>query len=253
MFSNYGKICTELYDFTKPVGHSIGGDIEYYQARLKNCKGRVLEAAVGSGRFIIPLLEAGYQVEGLDYSSDMLASCRERCESRGLKTNLYEADLKSFSLPHQYEAIVIPTGSFCLIENRADALSALDRFYEHLLPGGRLIVDLIMPHEWEDGKIQTSTFTLPNGEGITLEDKSMTMDFIQQNTVSYLKYEKWRNGKLVDTELQKFTLKWYGIDEFKEILERIGFFEISISADYQYKTYPTQADQVITFEAIKKQ
>lgn len=27
MFSYYGTLCTEVYDFTKPVGYSIDGDI----------------------------------------------------------------------------------------------------------------------------------------------------------------------------------------------------------------------------------
>lgn len=37
MFSYYSTLCTELYDFTKPVGYSLNGDIEYYQERLNNC------------------------------------------------------------------------------------------------------------------------------------------------------------------------------------------------------------------------
>ena len=48
MFSFYSSLCTELYDYTKPVGYSLNGDIEYYEERLKNCRGRILEAAVGS-------------------------------------------------------------------------------------------------------------------------------------------------------------------------------------------------------------
>lgn len=44
MFSFYSSLCTELYDYTKPVGYSLNGDIEYYEERLKNCRGRILEA-----------------------------------------------------------------------------------------------------------------------------------------------------------------------------------------------------------------
>lgn len=46
MYSNYGPLCTELYDLTKPVGFSIGGDME----RLQGLTGKVLEAGGGSGR-----------------------------------------------------------------------------------------------------------------------------------------------------------------------------------------------------------
>ncbi|MBG9774462.1 class I SAM-dependent methyltransferase [Brevibacillus laterosporus] len=252
MFSYYSTLCTELYDFTKPVGYSLSGDIEYYKERLKTCEGRILEAAVGSGRFLIPLLETGYTVDGIDYSPEMLKSCRKRCDERGLKPNLYEGELQNFSLSFNYGAIIIPTGSFCLIENREDSLDALKCFYKHLVPGGRLIVDLELPHDWKTGKITTSTFSLLNGDGITLENKSLEMDLLNQFTVSYLKYEKWHQGKLIQTELQRFALRWYGIEEFKLILESIGFSDITCSADYVYEKQPSNASQIITFEAVRK-
>lgn len=78
-FSYYGELCTEVYDLTKKIGQSIGGDLEYYREKLKNCKERILEAMVGSGRVIIPLLESGLIVDGVDYSHEMLASCRKHC------------------------------------------------------------------------------------------------------------------------------------------------------------------------------
>lgn len=182
----------------------------------------------------------------------MLKSCHKRCDERGLQSNLYEGELQNFSLPFQYGAIIIPTGSFCLIETREDSLAALKCFYNHLVPGGRLIVDLELPHGWKTGEITTSIFSLPNGDGITLESKAIEMDLLNQVTVSYLKYEKWRQGKLVETELQRFAMRWYGIEEFKLVLESIGFSEITCSSDYDYEKQPTNASQIITFEAVRR-
>ena len=249
MFSYYGKLCTEYYDFTKPVGKSIDGDIEYYLERLKNIKGRVLEAGVGSGRFLIPLLEKGLVVDGIDYSSHMLRSCRERSNNRGLKPELYKMRLESFELPNKYEAIIMPAGSFCLLETREDAIAALTCFKNHLEHGGRIIIDLEMPYSFKDGEISTSTISLPNGEGITIESKSIQLDWINQRTVRYLKYEKWKDGKIIDTELEKFVLSWYGIEEFRLILKEVGLTNISISSGYVYGKYPTTPNEVITFEA----
>ncbi|MEY8192136.1 class I SAM-dependent methyltransferase [Peribacillus simplex] len=252
MFCYYGVLSTEVYDFTKPVGYSIDGDIEYYLERLKGTKGKILEAAVGSGRFLIPLLENGFIVDGIDYSTEMLDSCRKRCKERGLNPKLYEGNLRSFSLESKYEAVVIPTGSFCLIENLMDAKDALKCFYNHLMPGGRVIVDLELPSNWRTGEITTAAFPLSNEEGISLESKSIEINWVDQYTLSYLKYEKWRKGKLVGTELQKFAMRWYGIEEFKLILETIGFSNITCSADYTYKKEPSKDSLLITFEAVRK-
>lgn len=233
LFSYYSTLCTEVYDLTKPVGHSIDGDIEYYLERIQSCQGRILEAAVGSGRMLIPLLEAGFTVDGIDYSAEMLASCQKRCEERNLKPELYKGELQNFSLPHKYDAIIIPTGSFCLIEDRQDSISALQCFYDHLAPGGRLILDLILPDKLEVGTTSTSTYTIPNGDMITLEDKLIEVNLLHNRTVSYLKYEKWREGTLIQSELQRFAMRWYGNEEFKLVLESIGFSDIVCSSDYE--------------------
>lgn len=251
LFSNYGKISTELYDFTKPVGTSINGDIEYYMERLKSVEGKVLEAGVGTGRFIIPLLEEGFTVDGVDYSNEMLQICKENCKERKLKPNLYEANLESLQLPSKYEAIVMPTGSFCLIDGRKDGMTVLNNFKDHLEMGGRLIIDLLLPYDFKEGEIETDVFTLPNDEGIILERRSDKIDWINQTTTTYLKYEKWKLGKLIDTELQKFPLTWYGMEEFRSILKSLGFINITCSSNYVFERYPVASNEIITFEAEK--
>ncbi|MFJ5717975.1 class I SAM-dependent methyltransferase [Neobacillus sp. NPDC093127] len=253
-FSYYGELCTEVYDLTKKVGQSLGGDIEYYRKKLRNCKGRMLEAMVGSGRVIIPLLESGLSVDGVDYSPEMLASCRQRCEERGLKPNLYESDLKELSLPHKYEVIIIPAGSFLLIEKRDESIKVIRRLYEHLEPGGKLMLDLFLPDNnfQVDGRFEgTSAFTLPNGDTITMEEKLVEADLFNQYKVSYLKYEKWRTGKLIQSELQRFALRWYGVEEFKLVLESIGFSNVMVSADFEYGKQPTNSKQTFVYEAVK--
>ncbi|MBP3963837.1 class I SAM-dependent methyltransferase [Paenibacillus lignilyticus] len=253
-YSYYGKLCTEVYDLTKRVGQSLDGDLEYYQARLSSCKGRILEAMVGSGRVIIPLLEAGLLVDGVDYSPEMLESCRKRCEDRSLTVRLFEANLVELDLPDRYEAIIIPGGSFLLIENREDSIAALKRLYEHLQPGGRLLLDLFLPdtHFESGGFSGSSTFHLPDGDLITMEGKLLEASLFDQYKVSLLKYEKWRNGALIETELQRFALRWYGVHEFKLVLESIGFTDVVVSANYEFGRAPSDGKQNYAYEAIRK-
>ncbi|CAM3569228.1 class I SAM-dependent methyltransferase [Paenibacillus lupini] len=256
-FSYYGELCTEVYDLTKEIGHSFNGDIEYYQERLKHCNGRILEAMVGSGRVIIPLLKSGLVVDGVDYSSKMLDSCRQRCEVHDLKTNLYQADLKELALSNKYEAIIIPAGSFLLIEQRSEAKEVLKRLYDHLDIGGRLILDLHLPgnnyNSSDNGHWNgSSTFHLPNGDIITMEGKCVEADlFFNQYRVDYIKYEKWRNGTLIQTELQRFAKRWYGVEEFKLILESIGFTDVTVSADFEFGKIPTNGNQQFVYEATR--
>jgi hypothetical protein len=137
-------------------------------------------------------------------------------------------------------------------------MKVLKIFYEHLELGGRLLLDLFLPdnnfNAFEVGKFEgTSTFYLHNGDIITMEGKCVEADlFFQQYKVSYLKYEKWRKGNLIQSELQRISIRWYGVEEFKFILENIGFKNVSVSADFENGKKPTNGNQKFVYQATKK-
>ncbi|CAG7659058.1 class I SAM-dependent methyltransferase [Paenibacillus allorhizosphaerae] len=250
----YGKLSNEVYDFTKPVGHSIGGDLEYYMDRLRLCKGRILEPMTGSGRFLIPLLEAGHIVDGVDASPDMLASCRKRLEERSLKADLYQMKLQELDLSHRYDAIIVPAGSFLLVEKRSESIDVLKRFYNLLNQGGRFIVDLEMPHSptFNFEQVWKCSYTLPNGDIITHEGRTEEADLFDQYHLILSRYDKWRDGQLIQSEPERFAIRWYGVEEFRYILQEIGFSEVTVSADYVHGVKPTNSRQMFTYEAVKK-
>ncbi|SMF82686.1 Methylase involved in ubiquinone/menaquinone biosynthesis [Paenibacillus uliginis N3/975] len=250
MQHHYGSLCTEVYDLSKPLGHSFG-DVEYYGERLKAIQGRILEVGCGSGRVLIPLLRSGNLVDGLDNSGEMLDSCRSRCTDEGLTPLLYKDEMHNFQLEQSYGAIIIPAGSFQLLEGRETAVEALNNFYQHLAPGGRLILDLFIPTNWDTQAVSTRSWDTLSGEVITLEEKVIEVNHLEQRMVSLLKYEKWKEGRFIQSELQRFPLSWYGRYEFVLLLEKIGFGQITISADYKYGEEPTHGEQMCTFEAIK--
>lgn len=249
MLGYYNKLSSEVYDIDKYIGFSFG-DVEFYSERLASCEGNILEPGVGTGRMLIPLLEKGLKVDGFDMSEEMLNICRNNCESRGLQAKLFQGKMESFSLDTEYEAIIVPTGTFLLLHKREDSLSALKNFYKHLSSGGKLILDIFLQTDLTVGNETIRNWELQNDEIITLESKIVEVDFINQYTITYNRYEKWNNGQLIQSELERFPLRWYGVEEFKMILEQVGFEDIMISADYKYGEYPTDSTQTITFEAI---
>lgn len=63
--NRYGVLRTQIYDRDKLPGSLP--DVRFYLGRLAGTEGPILEAAVGTGRLLIPLLEAGLEVEGFDH------------------------------------------------------------------------------------------------------------------------------------------------------------------------------------------
>lgn len=249
MESYYDQLSAEVYAIDKKIGHTFG-DVEFYRDRLSGCTGKILEPGVGTGRILIPLLESGLDVDGLDMSAAMLAHCKENCKQRGLDARLFQGNMQSTTFKDTYDAIIIPTGTFLLLHQRNESTQALHNFYDHLNDGGRFIFDIFLQTKLNPGTVKTRTWETETGDIISLEEKLVTVDAVNQYTVSHNRYEKWRNGKLIQTELEQFPLRWYGVEEMKLLLQQVGFEIITISADYKQNQYPNAADQIITFEAV---
>ena len=67
-----------------------GPEIPYYQTIIRRFGEPALDVACGTGRVLIPALQAGLDVDGSDISGDMLALCREQAEQAGYSPNLYQ-------------------------------------------------------------------------------------------------------------------------------------------------------------------
>lgn len=66
---------------------------------------------------------------------------------------------------------------------------------------------------------------------------------------TWLRYERWRDGRLVETELQHFRLQRHDLDGFAALLREVGFTAVAVHADYQAGLPPTPDSQVWTFVA----
>ncbi len=249
MSFGYGTLSAEVYDLDKPIGTSFG-DVEYYRKTLDGVQGRVLEPAVGTGRVLIPLLEAGITVDGYDNSSEMLAVCRDRCREHGFDPILSEADMRLFRAPGEYAAVILPAGSITLLNGQAELMRALDWFHEALEMDGRLIIDVPAPALL--GEPEPMRHWADNEFVWTLQTMATEYDPAMNQTTRWLRYEKWQDGSLLATELQVFTLQHWSITEFTNLLITAGFVRIAVTADYNPRAAPDADSDLWTFSAVKK-
>ena len=57
-----------------------GPEIEYFRRHVEHAQ-PVLDAGCGTGRLLVPWLQAGINVDGCDASADMVALCRKRART----------------------------------------------------------------------------------------------------------------------------------------------------------------------------
>jgi SAM-dependent methyltransferase len=244
MRCEYGTLAAEVYELDNPVGRP-SADVEYYTGRLADVSGPILEPAAGTGRFLIPLLEAGHQVEGLDSSPQMLARCRQHCHDRGLDPVLREADMTVFVQLAAYEAVIIPAGSIALLDGRKAALQALTCVRDSLVPGGRLVVDVPVPQPAAEP--EALRYWRRGPYLWTLQTMHIEHDPAANQTTRFLRYDKWQDGTLSMTELQTLRLQHWSSQEFEDLLAEAGFINTLVTADYQDDSTPGAGNDVWTF------
>ena len=242
----YGTLAAEVYELDKPVGRPFA-DVEYYTGLLADVRGPILEPATGTGRVLIPLLEAGHQVEGLDSSPQMLARCRQHCRDRGLDPVLREVDMTIYVRLAAYEAVIIPAGSIALLDGRKATLQALACFRDSLVPGGHLFVDIPVPRP---AAAHEEMRYWPRGSYLwTLQTLHSEYDPVAGQTTRFLRYDKWQDGTLRMTELQASRLQHWTSQEFADLLAEAGFIQVLVTADYQDAGTSGTACDVWTFHA----
>ncbi len=246
--SDYGTLCSEVYDLDKPICQPRD-DVSYYLNQLIGVSGRILEPAVGTGRILIPLLEAGFGVEGFDTSPEMLEVCRRHCQARNLHPVLDQADMTKFVQPAAYAAVIIPTGSITLLDGKDATARALACFRQSLRPSGRLLVDV------PPAKLVTEPEPMRHWRAgpfvWTLQTQHIDYDSVANQTTRWLRYEKWHAGSLVASELQLFRLQHWSVTEFEQVLVEAGFTGITVTADYHPGTAPVASSDIWTFDASR--
>ncbi len=132
----------DLYDL---LYEGFDEDLAFYRDLAVASGGPVLDLACGTGRVLLPLLEAGIETVGVDLSGPMLARLQEKARARGFDPALQRAGMDAFDLGRRFRAVVIPFNAFAHSLTADEQVGTLRRCHAHLEPGGVLALDIVSP------------------------------------------------------------------------------------------------------------
>jgi SAM-dependent methyltransferase len=212
-----------------------GPEVEYFRPFVASGQ-PALDVACGAGRLLLPYLRDGLDVDGCDVSADMLAECRRLAAAEGLDPTLHRQAMHELELPRRYRTIVV-CGGFGLGSTRAQDAQALQRFFEHLEPGGLLALDAEAapygdePRPWADDGPPAERRRGSDGAEYALRTRFTEVDPGRSVTMA-MRAWMWRDGELVAEEEHVLTESFYGQDELVSLLERAGFTEVEVHGGY---------------------
>jgi ubiquinone/menaquinone biosynthesis C-methylase UbiE len=96
----------------------------------------ILDVACGTGEHARYLAEAGFEVDGIDLSPEMLAKARARCPRGRFEV----ADMTNFHLGRRYDGMLCMSASIAYTVTLPRLREALACMRDHLEPGGITVV-----------------------------------------------------------------------------------------------------------------
>jgi SAM-dependent methyltransferase len=241
--------------------NTTGPEIAYFQRQIERYGQPALDAGCGTGRLLIPFLRAGLDVDGCDISGDMLAYCQQAADRAGVAPRLYQQALHQLDLPRQYQTIVA-CGVIGVGVTRPLDFMALQRFYDHLVPGGMLILDGVpaygdadlwplwrkdarshLPESWpaEIGKT-------PQGKHeYELHYRLVAVDPLAQRTVSEMRMVLFKDGQLAADDTYTLQSTYYFRHEMQLLLEKVGFTIEAVKGNFTDADVTAEHDAIVYF------
>jgi len=103
---------------------------------------RMFEPACGTGRLLIKLAAAGFEVSGNDLNQRAIAFCNKRLRRHGFPATAVVGDMSSFRLPRRVDAAYNMINSFRHLPSEQMALDHLQCVERSLAKGGLYILGL---------------------------------------------------------------------------------------------------------------
>jgi SAM-dependent methyltransferase len=225
--------------------------LDFYRGLAQAAGGPVLDVACGTGRILLPCLQRGLDVDGLDLSAGMLATLREKAAALGLRPRVYEASMSSFRLSRRYALIMIPFNAFVHNLTTDDQLACLVCCREHLQPGGLLVFDTFFPNPAiitapDNTRVLELETTHPEtGLPVRLFD-TRSFNRVEQHQHSENDIEMLdAAGNVTAVHRSRTTIRWIYKYEMELLLRVAGFARWRISGDFDRRPLVRETDAMI--------
>ncbi len=243
------------YDLIAPfydIEHAqFSEDLDLYHNFAELCGGKILELACGSGRVLLPLVQEGYEVTGVDTSIVMLDIARARVQDANVveRCTLVQQDISTLHLSQKFRLAFIALGSFAHITTRKTQQLALSAIRAHLSPGGTFIMDISNADAryMEDlGNHMLHQGTWHRDDGTLLTHFVSPAPAADRHLLELTHfYDQHSQGGTVHRTVVTTHLYLFERSEIELLLEQAGFVVKDVYGDYDLAPYQLGSPRMI--------
>jgi SAM-dependent methyltransferase len=104
---------------------------------------RILIIGCGAGRDLLPFVDRGHQVVGIDPSPDPVARLRQRVAARDSRPEIIQGFIEEVPLPGRFDVVIFSWICYSYIRQSSRRIAVLGKIARHLQPGGRIVITYI--------------------------------------------------------------------------------------------------------------
>lgn len=206
----------------------------------------ILDLGCGTGLTLIPLIQAGYRVTGIDISAEMLnvlhSKLRALPENVRRKATTLCANMSNFDLGERYSLAIIPQSGFLHLLTEQDQEQALNCIHRHLTEDGILSFNTFDPnYTWIAKNLKGSNpkpelrATYRNKRG----NQEQVWNIIEYDPRQQLMEGVWifkeldDSGNIIQQRERPVRMRWSFAPEIRHLLKLCGFEVIELYSSYK--------------------
>lgn len=207
----------------------------------------------GTGSLAIPFAKEGLRVTGIDLSEDMLAVAQHKAEGISLTSGSIQwiqQDLREWELPHRVDAVI----SFCdcinyLLEED-DIVQAFQSTYQGLNSGGLFMFDVHTPLQLEQ-YADSQPFFLNEDDVSYIWTSELDRRRMQIEHSLTIFAQTDTDGGLFKRVDELHVQRAYSLSWLEKQLKKVGFTDVRVTADFNWKQAPADFTERAFFAARK--
>jgi len=229
-------------------------DVEFALALAEATGGPILELGCGTGRILLELAKAGYEVTGMDSSEEMLAIARDKLAAEPTsvrdRVSLQTQDITDFQLGQTFGLAILPYNTLMHLDPPSLAF-CLGCVHRHLRGGGVLLIDVDNPIDVHD----------PGQDGLLLLDRRAhdplrAEDIIlmvssagdvqrQTRDTLWIVDASPKGGGALKRTIAQATLHYYFAHQLNQTLESARFELVAQYGDYDRRPYDDESSRLL--------
>lgn len=182
----------------------------------------VLDVGCGTASHMIPLIERGYKVTGVDVSAQMLKIAQEKLSRASLKADLVKGSFQAFAIGRKFDAVICLFSVINYVAANGDIVKALRNIRVHMGRDSVFIFDFWNANAVVDHyRPRKSAHFRKNG--MDLQRQSVTKVYPSQKRceVNYTCTLR-QDGRFIRRDEEKHVLRYFSPEEMTDYLRKAG-------------------------------